>query len=250
MKIQVKWTENDHKFLKETYPTQGSFPTMKRMGVSRGAVKSKAALLDIKCIKPKNLNKLQPLLEESPGIYYWLGFIMADGYLDSEGELRVTVAIKDIEHLRKLGRLLNAKVNIDKRSTYCTMGCKDAHYGVVLRDKLGIDKPKTYNPPVLLYLQNRDRSLAFIAGFIDGDGHVGYKGDRPYLLRVSCHSSWMGNLIIFQSLIANLLGIKSRVGLTSRGYSYWSLSNGHNINLLKQEFLNLNLPIMERKWRI
>ena len=47
-------------------------------------------------------NNIKILLEENLESYYWIGFILADGHIDGNKRLQITLKSIDYEHLKKL----------------------------------------------------------------------------------------------------------------------------------------------------
>lgn len=245
-KPQISWTQDKIQLLIEKYPLNGTKELSNLFGISPSAVKAMAKRLKIKCLKDKNLYKLKPLLEETNEIYYWLGFIMSDGYISPKGELKFTLSINDLEHLEKLSVLLN--VNLLVKDKICHLSCKDAKYGILLRNKMNIQGQKTYIPPSLNFLNSKEKFLSFLAGFIDGDGMVGYRNNKPYLLRIMIHSNWFDNLNFIKQELLKYYNFSITVSYTKKGYSYLSMSTSKHILKLKEEFIKLQLPILKRKW--
>lgn len=246
IKPQISWTEDKVNLLIEKYPIEGSKQLSKLLGISTNAVKAMARRLNIKCLKNKNLYKLKPLLEETNEVYYWLGFIMSDGYISPGGELKFILSVEDLEHLEKLSKLLNVNLIIKDRT--CHLSCKDVKYGILLRNKMNIQGKKTYEPPLLNFLDSKEKFLSFLAGFIDGDGMIGYRNNNPYLLRIMIHGSWFNNLNYIKERLLEYFDFSITVSYTKKGYSYLSLSTSKDILKLKEEFIKLQLPILKRKW--
>lgn len=253
VKPQIKWTEENIKFLKDNYPKYGYKCISEKLNITSGAVKQAAIRWKLKSEVDKNSYKLKTLTEETNINYYWLGFIMADGYISESGELKIVLSIKDKDHLQKLADLLKVNLRTLKNKQgkeYCTITCKDVKYGVILKDKMNISNNKTYNAPNLEFLDNKNKFLSFFAGFVDGDGCIVYRKETPYLLRIMCHFNWLVNLEFFSKQLEKYTEISTKTSITNRGYSCLTLTLSEKIRDLKTKFTKLNLPIMERKWTI
>lgn len=249
IKPQIIWTEERINFLKENYPLYGSGIIMREYDISRGAVKAMTIRLGIKCLKSKNLEKLKILYDETSLNYYWLGFIMADGHINNEGELKIVLSIKDIDHLNKFAQYLSINLKLDKTNNYCIINVKDVKYGIAIKNKLNITTSKTYTPPSLEFLNTKDKLLSFFAGFIDGDGCIWYNNkNRATCLKIMCHGSWVDNLQYFKMELLKYYNMNISVSITKKGYSLFSLCTAFDILTLKDEFEKLKLPIMDRKW--
>lgn len=253
IKPQIVWTKEKIELLKKEYPKGNNKELAKRLGVKYEALKSAAKRFKIKG-GPQNHYRLKPLIEDTLENYYWYGFIMADGFISDGGELKIGLNQKDRKHLEKIANKLNVKI-IDKefKTTYSwtkvsNITCKDAKYGIQLKQKMNIMGQKTYNPPSLDFIKSNEQFLAFFAGFVDGDACVCFKdSDRPYLLRLNCHGNWIKN---FEYMAGKLIGFGYKVTTTidKRGYSVLRMSTSGHILGLRDKFIEMELPIMERKW--
>lgn len=228
----------------------------------------RARKLGLKSEQHKNSKgNLKPLLSESYQAYYWLGFIIADGYLSKQNALSVCLSAKDKAHLQRLADFLktqirerlvekNDKINSSETSVV-KISVGDAVLVPKIREKFGMEKTnKTYNPPVIPAM-NRERFLSFLAGYIDGDGCISKQGNygkyerRDVVIQVKCHSSWLEIVCemekrLYEELNFNLE--KTHVRINKEGYTFWRLSNNKVIKRLKLELMTLKLPLMERKW--
>ncbi len=251
---QIKWTPDKIKFLKDTYPTKGSFPCVKKFKISRHAVKSMARLLKVKCLKDKNLYKLKILNEETLLSYYWLGFIVADGFISEGGQMSFILSIIDKNHLNKLAKLIGIKLHTRTVKTayatskICSISCKDVKYGIIIKNKLNITNNKTYNAPNLNFFKNKEQALAFFIGFSDGDGMIQWRHDVPSMLRINCHYNWINNFKIFKYYMKKNGINTSVVRVDKRGYSVFSISTGSDILKIRQWAMNNNIPLLTRKW--
>lgn len=112
---------------------------------------------------------------------YWLGFILADGYINEERNfLRIKLGSKDVKHLHKFAEFMNSvdedviKSDIggaytkDNLCYYIEFSSKQLisdlkQYGL-FQGKSGNEKP--------IKMPTEEMTLAYIRGMIDGDGHV------------------------------------------------------------------------------
>jgi len=113
---------------------------------------------------------------------YWLGFILADGYLNvSRHTFELNLSNKDYSHLQKFKKFINSTHSIKKyykkysNSSYTTTDgfCSIRLISNVFCDhllKLGIDNKKTFNCEIPII----DESLYkfFWRGVLDGDGWI------------------------------------------------------------------------------
>ena len=104
---------------------------------------------------------------------YMLGFICADGYIDTcEKSLCFGINKKDVEILYRFKDMLNSNAKLTKHSTkdcvrinFCSKKLVDD------LKKLGITRRKTKTLQMPIIKNNLMRH--FIRGYVDGDGYVG-----------------------------------------------------------------------------
>lgn len=143
------------------------------MNRSWDAIKIQAEKLNInrdhKFLRNSNLEKL---LDESYNSLYIIGFILADGHINTKKfRLQITLSNKDFNHLLKISKYLN--ITIIKYDTKCSLSCQDDTTIPKLIEKYQIKSRKTYEPPNFKkYNLTDDQWLSLICGFIDGDGCI------------------------------------------------------------------------------
>lgn len=101
-----------------------------------------------KCSRePTYVNKL---LEDSNEIYYWIGFLMADGTLSNESvTLGMELSTKDELHLNKFAKLINVTVHNRTRElkgkTYyqCSISIRDKDIIPLIMKKYNFNNNKT-----------------------------------------------------------------------------------------------------------
>lgn len=189
---------------------------------------------------------------------YWAGFIAADGSIcERDLSLKIGLNIKDINHLIKFKKDLKFDGKIRK---YCY---KNSYKGNIYLNKSAIieiyeeqivkdlnniysitpRKSLTLKPPKNLTI---NRSLAFIAGYLDGDGSI----------RIPSNKS--GATISFLGTFKMMQWIKETLQLleiyTSNIYIHKSifslcLTQRESIAKFKKIIVAFNLPILQRKWK-
>lgn len=190
-------------------------------------------------------NKLARLIDGSPESWYWIGFIMADGHINLKNRMVVTSAIKDLDHIKKLARFLEVKYSTyfnlkgySSNGEFARISVMDTTSISKIREQFNLSSRKTYNPPKLDFL-NAEQLFCFSIGFIDGDGCISFQTGRTDVsVRIKCHESWADNL--------KLMYDNSKIN--SKGYAISSITNNTKIREIKSKALDLNLPIMNRKW--
>ena len=63
----------------------------------------------------KSKTNLKALLNEDLASYYYTGFILADGHIDKNTRLQITLSVKDINYLTNMAKFLdikNVKTNV------------------------------------------------------------------------------------------------------------------------------------------
>ncbi len=190
----------------------------------------------------KTKAKIGKLLENNEMAAYWSGLIAADGcILDNK---RIKLALKDKDQLKKFADFLEVKYggqdcvsaqDEDQVSKFCQL--------------FDFRPSKTYNPPRLFTLEG-DRFLAFLIGFIDGDGSIRYQTGRDdCLMSVKCHRSWLGLFRVFHKHLSVLCETEMpEPKINGCGYAEWHVTNSIVLKFLKRKAKAMSLPCMKRKW--
>lgn len=246
----MRWTSDQIETLKTEYPLGDKKSLAEKLGVSYSTLKGAAKRYGVKSTKDQNLYKLEYLMGDSLDVFYWLGFILADGSISNRGNLRIRLSVVDKAHLEKLGSVLGIKVteytyNTNfKEGRGCSLTCLDSINGPKILERLRVQSNKTKNPPTNLdFLTTDCQFISFLLGFIDGDGTV----RKRYGIQVNCHAVMLPVFILFQERLAGL-GIKSYSKLDSRGYSLFTICTSADVLFLKNFAKNYQIPILERKW--
>lgn len=221
-------------------------------------------------VNPSHCN-LSPLLESNSESYYWIGFIMADGWIDFKRKaLFLCSAAKDLDHLRRFAEFIHAREYYEPTNTkhpgfdssnkemYRVRG---QHPAVVtqLIERFSLVPKKTYNPPDISYVLNSsdDLFLAFLAGFIDGDGSIiSVPSCASLTLRLQNHLSWKSILELLENRLYVITGDKRSTAkmkgtcLTKIKGNTALLSIGRYsvLKSLHDRVIALNLPLLKRKW--
>ena len=192
------------------------------------------------------------LINDELDSFYWIGFILADGHISDSSRIKISLSIKDINHLEKFKNYIEcSKIIINDKM--CSVYFQNKEICPKICEKFDIKSNKTYNPPNFnLYSFNKELLFSLIIGIIDGDGNISrvYKREDSNL-RIHLHKSWLDNLIFIENFLYDYFLINkektySRIG--NDGYSNLTISNNILLKKIKKECLRLNLPIMKRKW--
>lgn len=205
--------------------------------------------------KTKDINKNYFNEIDSPEKAYWLGFILADGYLTNNGGFGIELAQKDIGHLEKFKTAIEYKGDIkiyNKNSTFgeqtnCRIFIKNNQIAHDLV-KLGItlDKSNTGVFPKI----PEDFFPHMIRGYFDGNGSATiykFKTKDGYGLG---NISFCGTREILQD-IENFSGVKwrwsKRRDNNTNNYDISLSKSIETKNFLKQIHYNKDNVCLERK---
>lgn len=112
---------------------------------------------------------------------YWLGFLLADGYVsnDTKNEISLTLCEKDKEHVIKFATFMGRgekDVKFRPRTSSYRFSFNDK------KIKLDLFKHGVYNNKSLncklneKIMQNENLKWHYLRGLFDGDGHIGFYG--------------------------------------------------------------------------
>jgi hypothetical protein len=228
------WTKEECNYLKLNYCFLEKEMLIKHLNRSWSSIQNKAFLLKLKRGVNANSKKLLNGDNES---FYWLGFLMADGYFGKNGQIQINLSKKDLNHLKKFANFIEYKNQILKPSLRFSF----IEIKTELEKKFKVFNNKTYEPCDLTTLTD-DSLFSFIIGFIDGDGSISKKG---YISIVS-HKNWLDNIAF---MIKEISGNKYySCKINNAGFSYASICNIETVKEIKNKAILLKLPILERKW--
>lgn len=229
------WDEKSINYLVLNYEKTDKGELIKTLNRSWSSIQNKSFLLEL-TRETANANSLK-LINESNEAYYWLGFIMADGHFNTNKQLQINLANKDLEHLKKFADFVEYNGVLKKPSI-------SINYNKInewLVDKFDISNNKTYKPCSLNKIDG-DIFFSFIIGFVDGDGCISKKGN----LAIKCHKSWLDNLNQMASFLTN--GVYNKGRINSEGLAIVQITTTEDMKKIKQKINELNLPILNRKW--
>lgn len=195
---------------------------------------------------------LSVLLNDTNETFYWIGFLLADGSFRNN-RLSFGLSIKDKKQVENFAHYIHYKTSITigftnfngKLFEHCALSTQDSRIVPLIKEKFDIKNNKTKNPPKTILKWDRNLLLSLFAGFIDGDGSIIRKTNRKDAkLGIQIHKSWLHILQEFNTLISN----KNLCGINDRGYAYLLCEEFPIIRKLKEELLQLNIPLLKRKW--
>jgi len=190
------------------------------------------------------------LLGEDLQVYYWIGFLLADGHFQKRGKMSFRLAKKDKERVYALAEELNCSVHECKVSFGLGVMHQDICYKIA--EKFGISNNKTENPPSTLIQKEDEKTLALLVGFIDGDGYIKNQfGRKDSIIQLKMHSSWLPILVEVENFLFKYFKIEHKKHLSkinNQGYASLIFSNNRIVRGLKNFVLEKKLSVLNRKW--
>lgn len=114
---------------------------------------------------------------------------MADGNF-SDNRVRITLGIKDKEHLLKFARYIKYSTEVVETIINIATSSKNIEVVPKICEKFDIKSNKTYFPPKTIKTFSIDLQYCLLAGFIDGDGSIRNLTGRPdFSLVIKNHAS-------------------------------------------------------------
>ena len=260
--MTTHWTQEEKELLVKIYAVtapnelEALFP-----GKKKSTIQMKANQMGLRL---KDTRQLHRLLDNSLESCYWIGFILADGWLteSSAGKTKCTFGItlsdKDKTHLEQLGLFLNVPVNSYTRSTnfkntyhYHNITVNDNVNVPLIKRKFNINNDKSHNPPDLSsYDMNSSQLLSLIIGYIDGDGSIAKRSNGRTIISIQCNEAWKENLSFIINTLSDAFSTitKNGVSINLRGHASIYIGNQNIVNGLRQFAIDNNLPVLKRKW--
>lgn len=178
---------------------------------------------------------------------YWAGFIAADGSIHLRRPLlEIALNKKDKKHLLKFKKAIKSdkKMYFNSGDNTYKFSITSKEYVKYLNENFNITSRKslTLKPPKGL---TRRQQLAFIAGYIDGDGCIWFRNNNIVLeiLGTKKLLTWIKSILIKQ------FNYKNSLKISKKGNIFKLRATSNNIrNVLKT--IKRNSPVMERKWNL
>ena len=114
---------------------------------------------------------------DTPQKAYWLGFVVADGYISiSDNRFGIELAKKDKDHLIKFKNALESNKGLEERKRKGRLTAYQFRLSSkkIINDlsELGITGNKTYNMKSMLKKLDKDLQSHYLRGVFDGDGCI------------------------------------------------------------------------------
>lgn len=188
---------------------------------------------------------------------YWAGFIAADGCLWSRGDaVEISLQETDLNHLKLLAQCVGFDGPVEKCKSAGSFPTTQCRYRLTFyksqawHKDLGMNfnitprKSLTLQPPAL----TGKLALAFIIGYIDGDGCFSYcKRDDLNIFTIDGTQQmleWI-KTIFDHEFPSNTLSVVRR---SPKGKQYIYRFSGERADRMKAELSKINTPKMHRKW--
>lgn len=212
---------------------------------------------------------LNKLLNNDPISFYWMGFILADGWVSSRidtngsrvNHIGISLKHADDDHLKEFVKWLGLdedKVRYRQRNTNFKTSaessnvCITDHHNVpLIKDKFGISNQKTYLPPNMVdYKFEQNLMIALIIGFIDGDGSIDIRSKHRPHISIQTTKEWKDNLEFMNKSIHEFGNepVRNKVLINTREHATLSICKRKLVVKLMEFISKHNLPILKRKW--
>ena len=204
----------------------------------------------------RNKNLLDSCLNEELNFYYFLGLLFSDGNFDLKNKRIILSQNKqNSEILFKLSEIYHLKINQEKQNKYyINFVAKD--FFDFITNKYKISNKKTYYPCDITSIK-KEFMLAFIVGFVDGDGYIGKRIDsKSFKINIKLHRNWANNLNIMSKELycyfnidkfPKVCFIKDKITKENK-YATITWSNQKVLFGLYKFIIDNNLIYMSRKW--
>lgn len=179
---------------------------------------------------------------------YWAGFIAADGCIEDDKTLSFGLQLSDSSHLDRLVKDSEYTGNVypykEKNTARLKISSRKWISDLMKNYNIGRRKTKHLLPPHSL---SNEQSLAFITGFIDGDGTISKQQKKYIFLQIV----GLENILqwVLSVLKDNGLILKHGCDYIHPHSSIYKMRiTGSKILPILKQIYQLSLPFMERKW--
>lgn len=247
----LKWSLDEDNLLKDLWPTTPREEIIKFFNRTYDSLIIRASNFGIRKLYTKHpyvQSDLSVLLEETPIALYWIGFFMADGSV-RKNRLKLVLARKDKDHLLAFKDFCKIPNYFETRKAFGVQA-QDSLAVPKICSKYNIVERKTFRPTTYIPAK-RDLFLSFLIGFIDGDGSIRKQSKKreDSIIAIKLHNSWLDYLNKLSERVSSIVGVKpTKAKIDKKGYAIVNLSNSIILKYLKQKEIELNLPVLQRKW--
>lgn len=194
---------------------------------------------------------------DTPEKAYWLGFLFADGYIQSNGKrhiLELSLQERDSSHLFKLAGVLSPKNVPTERITTLNGKQFKSHRLTIVNKQIVSDlishgcvnkKSAVITYPNILHSLDKD----FIRGYVDGDGSLGCYNGKYYFSVCSGSKEFVESI---QQKLLSCIDTYTEVAVRKDSRSnLWSFQKGGGESVHKIiEYLYKDAPVyLDRKYQ-
>ena len=209
-----------------------------------------------KPIYKRNKKLLDSCLNEDLNFYYFLGVLFSDGNFDLISKrIILSQSGENSEILFKLAKYYDLKINREEPNKYYINFVAKEFFDTII-NKYNVSNKKTYYPCDIANIK-KEFMLAFIVGFVDGDGHIGKRTDSKSLkINIKLYKNWANNLNIMSKELYNYFNIdkfpkvcfiKDKITKENK-YATITWGNQKVLFGLYKFIIDNNLIYMNRKW--
>ena len=175
---------------------------------------------------------------------------MADAHFYKRGAIKLHLAEADREQINKF----RSFVHYTGKAKSCTMNAMNPPIVKAIREKFGISNRKTYEPCRINWIKNTDLLFALVVGMLDGDGNIRLRRRAVSTIEMKLHGNWLNNLQFIEQFLYDYFDLEKinnvhLARLRKDGYAVLILSDRYLLACMRKKSEELNLPVMERKWR-
>lgn len=252
----LSWSEEEEIILRENYGKISISQIIKKglLSRSRESIKAHARLLKLNGNRLEMISFVRripvldnfftiPDLENS----YWAGFIAADGCIHTKSNrISIMLADKDIQHLLLLKEKICPVHNLLKYKTYISLKFSSIKIKNDLKQNYSITERKslTLKPPKNLSTVN---SLAFIIGYIDGDGCIRINKEHKIEISILGTQELLIWLKSYLDMISPIT-VRSNPSVRKVKNIYRYKITGKRAISILNTLNKINVPKLGRKW--
>jgi len=248
--IPKNWTDEDKNKLIELYPYETKGIILKNFPNNTWRyLQNVAGLLGVKRRSGKRIGDVRKLFNGTNESFYWLGLILTDGYISNDGELKIELKVDDYDYLSNFAKFINGKITkLKKYGNYngngtCRVKIKDSINVLKIKEMFNLTESKTYHPPNISFITDKDKLLSLLGGMIDGDGSITKKGK----IHIDAHKNYYDYLNnLGYKLVANNLISEFSV-TTYLDMCRFNISTKDSYRI-RNVLETMKIPIMKRKW--
>lgn len=270
-----KWSDIENNIMLENYETEPKSKILKLLpnrswnNITHHAQTLKINRLDYYHDTTRNTN-VDILLNEMNQTYYYIGLLMADGYFTNK-KLVFSQSIKSKDMVFNLGKYINCStIKVDntirdvkilnkatKSNGKVILSMKNAIIIPKILNKFDIkyekhNKTKTYYPPSINIFKDMcdEKLLAYIIGFIDGDGHISKERNGGNSIIITTHINWLDIINYWGYRLSKIYDIEvSDKSITTHGdIIRFKIYNSKIIKQINQFINDSGLVVNGNKW--